>query len=74
MNILKRKGTACTLIGTKEDGTRKFVCQFDGSKVFEVDVDTSGKLHIDAKYVLISQEEYKKIYDELKRQSPSGVV
>jgi hypothetical protein len=75
-SILKRKSEAeCTLVGTKEDGTKSYLCRVDEGKVFEVNVDKAGNISIDAKFVLITKDEYEKIHNALKKgQPPSAVV
>jgi hypothetical protein len=74
-SILRRNKpeAECTMIGTKEDGTRSYVCKVDEGKVFQVEVDKSGNVNIDAKFVLITNEEYKKIHEAL-RKGQSAVV
>jgi hypothetical protein len=69
-SILKRReGTACNLIGTSEDGVKKWVCQVDESKIFEVTTDKNGEIkEMNPKTVLMTPNDYKKVYDALKRQ------
>jgi len=75
MSILRRKSEAeCTLIGTKDDGTKSYICKVDEGKVFEVTVDKTGNVHIDAKFVLITDEEYKKVHEALRKVQPPPVV
>jgi len=69
-SILKRRDeTACTLIGTNEDGSKKWVCQVDESKIFEVTTDKNGEIkELSPKTVLMTPKDYQKVYDALKRQ------
>lgn len=71
MSILRRNKpeAECTLVGTKEDGTRSYVCKVDEGKVFKVEVDKAGKVDIDAQFVVASPEDYKKIHGAIKQQS-----
>ncbi len=68
--ILRRKnGNVCNLIGTSEDGSKKWVCQVDESKIFEVTTDKNGEIkEINPKTVLMTPGDYKKVYNALKRQ------
>jgi len=59
----------CTPVSTKEDGTKVMVCKVDDGKVFQVEVDKAGNVNIDAKYVVITPEDYKKIHNAIKEQS-----
>ena len=66
---VRRGQSSCQLIGTNEDGSKKWVCQVDESKVFEVVTDKNGEIkNINPKTVLMTPSDYKKIYEALKRQ------
>jgi len=69
-DILKRRNaTECHPISTNEDGTQTLVCQVDESKIFEVTTNKNGEIEkITPKTVLMTPEDYKKIYNALKRQ------
>ena len=43
---VRRGQSSCQLIGTNEDGSKKWVCQVDESKVFEVVTDKNGEIKI----------------------------
>lgn len=72
-SIFKRK-TECTLIGTKEDGTKTYVCRVDDSKVFQVEMDKEGNIHLDAKFVIATPEDYRKIHDALQKAQASSPI
>jgi hypothetical protein len=69
-DILKRREeSACSLIGTSDDGSKKWVCQVDESKIFEVTTNKEGEIkEVNPKTVLMTPEDYKKVYNALKRQ------
>lgn len=71
MSILRRNKpeAECTLIGTKEDGTKSYVCKVGEGKVFQVEMDKEGNVHLDAKFVVATPEDYKKIHGAIKQQS-----
>jgi hypothetical protein len=68
MAFLKRNKpeAECTLMGTKEDGTKSYICKVDEGKVFQVEVDKTGKINIDAKFVVATPDDYKKIHNTIK--------
>ncbi len=75
MSILRRNKppAECTLINEREDGTKVFVCKVDESKVFEVQVDKTGRLEIDAKFVVATPDDYRKIHEAIKMKESSVV-
>lgn len=62
-----KKEDTCTLIGSTEDGSRKYVCQVDENKVFEVTTKPNGEIaDIAPKTVLLTPKDYEKIHKALK--------
>lgn len=58
----------CTMISTREDGTKVYMCKVEEGKVFQVEVDRTGRVNIDAKLVVASPEDYRKIHQAIKEQ------
>ncbi|MEM2445418.1 MAG: hypothetical protein QW734_02025 [Candidatus Bathyarchaeia archaeon] len=75
MSFLKKRDDAaeCTLIGTREDGTQTWICKVDDGKIFQVERTKDGDMRLDAKMVVPTPEDFKKIYEGIRRQSQPPV-